>query len=207
MGESMFLLRNVLALSLFLGVALYNIGCTEHSLRDSAATAQNLDTIPSPVVAQPPAENPPVPPAPPNPVVGCYPAPPPVHHLKFHVYHHPRPGKAVLDTTPIVCSDRNPDSPYYQYCQKVMNDPTRGCCPVRPEGDPMRMQCEAIIMGVNPKTERIGPSYFNEGPGTFQEHPDNQYLGFYFGNGRITACTNRSPAQCTVLDVTDNEAP
>lgn len=129
----------------------------------------------------------------------CSPKPPALSKLNLVIHNRPRPGKVVLDSTPIVCSGG--DGEHARYCQDTMNDAARRCCPVRPEGDPMRGACEAAVMGYDPSDGRYGPRWYFKGNGHLEKHPDNPYLAFAFGTGTVMACSNVKPVVCMQIRV------
>ena len=86
---------------------------------------------------------------PPPGTTGCWPRPPGLHHINLHLMGG-NGNRRVVDSTPIVCSG--------SYCSAV-GFSGRGCCPLRPEGDPMRVECEGAVLGRNRegKMGRAGP--------------------------------------------------
>ncbi len=124
----------------------------------------------------------------------CVPEPPPLARMNVKV-HSDQGQKKVLDSAPIVCSGGE----YPGFCEKMMNDPNRRCCPVRPEGHPQRGSCETLVMGRARDSGRVGPTWTLNGkscvPGDSTavprcvNHPENQYLLYAFGPGRYTACS------------------
>ncbi len=116
------------------------------------------------------------------------PAPPAVSQMNVKV--HGRPGdRVLLDATPLV----GPDP---AYCRQIGFTDGRLHCPVRVEGHPERVACEAARVGRASDTGRVGPTWSANGNrcngpdgGTAcLNHPDNQFLVFAYGTGRFRAC-------------------
>jgi hypothetical protein len=116
------------------------------------------------------------------------PFPPPISRFNVKV-HSAQSGRATLDATPLV-------GPDVEYCRQV-GFPDRSICPVRPEGTPDRVACEAARVGVAGDTGRYGPTWTaNGGPcdgadhggASCDNHPGNQYLAFAYGAGTFRAC-------------------
>jgi hypothetical protein len=146
--------------------------------------------IPTPT----PTPSPSSPPTPDPTTSACVPEPPPLTRVNVKV-HNDQGVKKVLDSAPIVC-----DGPGYEgFCEKMMNDPSRRCCPPRPEGHPQRVACDQILMGNARDTGKVGPTWTLNGKPCLNEesdvvprcvnHPLNQYLLFAYGPGRYTACS------------------
>ena len=71
----------------------------------------------------------------------------------------------------------------------------RQFCTVRPEGDPMRSECEAYAVGQAEDSGRVGPTWFNPdgehctGPDSLCVNTaDNQYVLWIYKGGEFTAC-------------------
>jgi hypothetical protein len=117
------------------------------------------------------------------------PAPPSVSRIKIGTLSG-RPGRRVLNSTPLV----GPDA---AYCQLIGYTDGRLYCPVRPEGHPERVACEAAQVGHAADTGRIGPTWTADGQpcqgqtggASCQNHPDNQFLVIAYGAGTFEACT------------------
>ena len=113
------------------------------------------------------------------------PLPPAVTRMNTKI-HLRGPSRYTLDTTPLV---KNAD-----YCHKV-GFPDRSECPVRPEGTADRAACEAYAIGKALDTGRAGPTWYRNGKlctgqsTDCENHPDNQYLVWAFGDGLYEACT------------------
>jgi len=173
-----------------------------------ASPAAPLPVTPAPVTPIPvtsptPAPSPtptiiptPTPSAPPTPdpsTTACVPNPPPLNRINVKV-HNNQGIKKVLDSAPIVCSGGD----FPQYCEKMMNDPSRRCCPPRPEGHPQRVACDEALMGRARDTGQVGPTWSVNGKPCFNgestviprcnNNPANQYLVFAYGSGRFKAC-------------------
>ena len=102
----------------------------------------------------------------------------------------------ILDSTPLV----GPDA---AYCREIGFTDGRLFCPVRTEGSPDRVACEALVVGKAGDTGREGPTWtFN---GAFcdgvacSNHEDNQYLLYAYKGGRYEACAKNGV--CGVVDV------
>jgi len=119
---------------------------------------------------------------PPPGTTGCWPKPPGLHHINLHLMGG-NGNRRVVDSTPIVCSG--------SYCSAI-GFSGRGCCPLRPEGDPMRVQCEGEVLGKNPEG-KIGPRWTYKGNGSVLVQPGNPFLAWAYGNGWVGACSNISP--------------
>ena len=115
------------------------------------------------------------------------PFPPPVSRINVKV-HARQPGRVVLDSTPLVGPDTT-------YCRAIGYDDGRSFCPVRPEGSPERLSCEAARVGRAADTGRVGPTWAANGqpcrgaePGSCLNHSDNQFFVFAYGGGTFRAC-------------------
>ncbi len=124
----------------------------------------------------------------------CVPEPPPLARINVKV-HNDQGEKKVLDSAPNVCSG---GPGFEKFCETIMNDPSRRCCPPRPEGHPQRESCDAFLMGHARDTGRVGPTWTMNGKPCVDSdstvvprcvnHPTNQYLLFIYGKGKLTAC-------------------
>ena len=82
------------------------------------------------------------------------------------------------------------------YCRAIGFTDGRAFCPVRPEGHPERLACEAAVVGRASDTGRAGPTWSADGRrctgpdgGTScLNHRENQYLAFAYGAGVFRAC-------------------
>lgn len=109
--------------------------------------------------------------------------------------HNDQGEKKVLDSAPNVCSG---GPGFEKFCETIMNDPSRRCCPPRPEGHPQREACDGLLMGHARDTGRVGPTWTMNGKPCVDSdstvvprcvnHPTNQYLLFIYGTGKLTAC-------------------
>ena len=120
---------------------------------------------------------------------GCgEPAPPAVTQINVSV-HGRQADRVVLDSTPLV-------GPSAAYCRQIGFTDGRLYCPVRPEGHPERLACEAARVGRAADTGRVGPTWSAngkrcngaDGAASCLNHPDNQFLAFAYGAGRFRAC-------------------
>jgi hypothetical protein len=120
---------------------------------------------------------------------GCgEPVPPAVTQINVTV-HGRQADRVVLDSTPLV-------GPNVAYCRQIGFTDGRLYCPVRAEGHPERVACEAARVGQAADTGRVGPTWSADGKrcngpdgGTScLNHPDNQFLVFAYGAGRFRAC-------------------
>ena len=132
---------------------------------------------------------------PPPGTTGCWPRPPGLHHINLHLMGG-NGNRRVVDSTPIVCSG--------SYCSAV-GFSGRGCCPLRPEGDPMRVECEGAVLGRN-REGKIGPRWTYKGNGGVEVQPVNPFLAWGYGNGWVGACSNISPV-CSWIEVKNHPDP
>lgn len=114
---------------------------------------------------------------------------PPLRHINVHLMGG-NGNRFKVDSTPIVCST-DPGTRHERYCQETMRDNNRRCCPVKPEGHPMRVACELLLLGKDPTDGIAGPrwSYIGSAGGV-ERHPDNPFLAFAYGKGIVRACSN-----------------
>lgn len=144
---------------------------------------------PSPIPTPVPT---PVPTPEPNPeptpaATSCSPLPPSISRLKVKIHLKSR-EYWTLDVTPLVGPDAG-------YCARIGFTDGRAFCPVRPEGDPDRQECEAWAIGQAEDTGRPGPTWYNPDmePCTGLDsrcinHPDSQYHLWIYTGGMFTAC-------------------
>jgi len=120
---------------------------------------------------------------------GCgQPYPPPLAEIRMKI-HVKAPEYWTLDATPIV-------GPNLEYCKAIGYYDGRDMCPVRLEGDPQRIPCEAWILGNAEDTGKPGPTWsrdFEYWCTTFEasgcEHnPDNSLSLFIQKGGSYQAC-------------------
>jgi hypothetical protein len=115
------------------------------------------------------------------------PLPPAVTRMNVKI-HLKSPSRYTLDSTPLV----GPDA---AYCKKIGFTDGRTYCPVRTEGSADRVACETYAIGKAMDTGRAGPTWYRNGKlctgnsTDCENHPDNQYLLWAFGDGRYEACT------------------
>ncbi|MFI5347692.1 MAG: hypothetical protein ACHQ51_15055, partial [Elusimicrobiota bacterium] len=121
-----------------------------------------------------------------GPHAGCWPKPPPIRTIGLKI-HGGNGNRVVVDSTPQTCSNRQEG-----YCQTVMGDQNRSCCPMRPEGDPMRGICEYEVMGSGPKWDYWGTGHLVP--------MDNPYLMGATGIGTVRACS-RVSGVCNAIQV------
>jgi hypothetical protein len=127
----------------------------------------------------------PTPTAVPTPTTSCSPLPPPVSRFKVKLMFRGH-DYWTLDSTPFV-------GPNTEYCNSVGFN-GQSICPVRPEGDPMRAECEAYVVGKASDTGRYGPTWTKDGkPCTGQasgcaNSADNQYQVWAYQGGMYEAC-------------------
>jgi hypothetical protein len=120
--------------------------------------------------------------------IGCAkPYPPPIDHFNSKIW---QPGRdfVTFDSTPIV----GPDA---EYCRLAGYTDGRVYCPVRNEGYPDRVACEAWRVGKATDTGRDGPTWTLDGElckgiavNGCENHPDNQYKLFAAKNGLYKMC-------------------
>ena len=116
------------------------------------------------------------------------PVPPQISRVNVKVLST-RPSRVILDATPLV-------GPNGDYCAQIGYTDGRSFCAVRPPGHPERAACEALRVGSASDTGRVGPTWSAGGQGcrgeagstSCENHPDNQYLVFAWGSGRVRAC-------------------
>jgi len=119
------------------------------------------------------------------------PTPPPLRDIiiKINSVNPENPSRIQLDSRPVV---NNVDN----YCQRVGLSGSR--CDTRPEGDPQRGPCDALVMGRAADTGRFGPTWtWNDQPCSPAEvpgqpgcsnHQENQFLVIARGDGTFGAC-------------------
>jgi hypothetical protein len=130
---------------------------------------------------------------------GCAkPYPPPIDHFNSKIW---QPGRefVTFDSTPIV----GPDG---EYCRLAGFTDGRVYCPVRNEGYPDRVACEAWRVGKAKDTGRDGPTWTLAGElckgiavNGCENHPDNQYKLFAAKNGVYRMCGQNGA--CGELDL------
>jgi hypothetical protein len=123
----------------------------------------------------------------PTPVTSCSPLPPPITEIRVKIHSKDRHFWDI-DATALVGPDRN-------YCGSV-GFVGRRMCPVRPEGDPMRAECELYAVGIAEDTGRPGLTWTRDGmfctgqkTETECEHePNNSFQLRIYKGGLIKAC-------------------
>ncbi len=116
------------------------------------------------------------------------PVPPAVSRINVKIYNASN-DRLILDSTPLVGPDR-------AYCREIGYTDDRSFCPVRPDGHPERLACEAARVGRAADTGRVGPTWSANGqpctgvkPGaSCVNHGSNQFFVFAYGSGTFTAC-------------------
>ena len=172
----------------------------------AACGGSSSSTPTTPVVTLAPTPKPTATPTP-EPGVGIPPAssgcgqpyPPPLSEIRMKI-HVKAPEYWTLDATPIV-------GPNLEYCTAIGYYDGRDRCPVRLEGDPQRIPCEAWILGNAEDTGKPGPTWsrdFNYWCTTFdasgcQHNPDNPLSLFIQLGGQYQAC--RGEDICGNLEV------
>jgi hypothetical protein len=117
------------------------------------------------------------------------PLPPAISRVDVKL-HGTYSDSVLLDSTPLV-------GPDVEYCRQIGFTDGRSFCPVRPEGHPERVACEAARVGRASDTGRYGPTWTAAGHACHGpdggiaclNHPDNQYLVIAYGTGPFRACT------------------
>ncbi len=135
------------------------------------------------------------------PVTACgEPAPPTISRFAVKVYSQSG-DHAVLDSTPLV-------GPDVLYCRQIGYTDGRSFCPVRPDGNPQRVACEAAAgVGYASDTGRVGPTWTADGrpcsgsgPGAYCiNHGANQFQVLAYGSGTFSACAQNGVCGQVVL--------
>ncbi len=118
------------------------------------------------------------------------PAPPAVSRINVKIYNASN-DRVTLDSTPQV-------GPNWEYCKAIGYTDGRSYCPVRPDGHPERLACEAARVGRAADTGRVGPTWTANGqpcagvgPGaSCVNHGSNQFFVLAYGSGTFRACAN-----------------
>jgi hypothetical protein len=164
-----------------------------------ATTPASPTPVPTPAPAPEPEAPAPAPtpePAPPVAAGDCgEPLPPPIQKVKAYV-HIRGANKWTLDSTPLVAGA--------DYCREIGFRDGRNRCPVRPEGHPERMACEAYAVGIAEDTGRTGPTWTRNGKyctgNACENHPDNQYLLWARAGGQYKACVRNGTCGSVTVD-------
>ena len=118
----------------------------------------------------------------------CVVKPPKLAKIKLVIHGRPRPGKVLLDSTPIVCDK--------EFCVAV-GFTNRNCCPLGAEGSKDRVACELLVLGTDPDDGLPGPHWMFQGNGGIWKHGENPFLAFVKfpagGGGTATVCSNVKP--------------
>jgi hypothetical protein len=129
---------------------------------------------------------------------GCgKPLPPEISRINAKV-HIRGPRWWTLDSTPLVGPDRD-------YCREIGFTDGRSFCPVRPEGNPERVACEALRTGIAKDTGRPGPTWTRNGQYCTGEATgcyntdENQYQLWAVLGGHYEACARNGV--CGSVDV------
>ena len=170
-------------ISLALAAALVTAACGGGNWASPPTTATPPVPVPTPAPAPAPEPEP-------EPTLtlttSCSPIPPPIARIKV-VIHLKNRDFWTLDATPQV-------GPNVGYCRDVGFTDGRRFCPVRPEGDPMRAECEGWAVG-QAENGRPGPTWTNPdgepctGPESLcSNSADNQYMLWVHKGGLFKAC-------------------
>jgi hypothetical protein len=116
------------------------------------------------------------------------PAPPSIATFGIKV-HGGTADRLLLDSTPLV-------GPDVAYCRRIGYTDGRAYCPVRQEGSPERVACEAARVGRASDTGRPGPTWTVDGRRcdgsgdvtSCVNHPTNQFQVYAYGTGTFRAC-------------------
>lgn len=118
---------------------------------------------------------------------GCgAPYPPPVTRFRTKL-HFPGGTYDVLDSTALV-------GPDLAYCALIGFTDSRSYCPVRMEGSPERVACEAWRLGPAKDTGRPGPTWTRNGQhctgkdSGCENHPHNQHQVLAYASGTYEVC-------------------
>jgi hypothetical protein len=168
--------------SLFLGAAIVAVlaGCGGSSSPAQPVTPTPTAT-PTPVTTPTPGSGLPA-------GMTCNPTPPPLYGFKVK-FHDDTPGRAVLDSKPLVL---NVDG----YCAKVgSGGETQKFCDTRPEGSLERTACDYLATGKAADTGRWGPTWTWDGKPcdganftSCANHQTNQFMAIAKAPGRFEAC-------------------
>lgn len=121
----------------------------------------------------------------------CDPTPPPLYRMEPKKWRRHGAGW-IFDSAPAVWNVDN-------YCQRV--GLSGKFCATRPEGDPQRVACDYLAVGISPETGRWGPTWSRNGqrcdpPNTPNStHPclnydDNQFKLIVKATGVYEACAS-----------------
>jgi hypothetical protein len=125
--------------------------------------------------------------------------------------------RKLVDSKPVV-ENVGRGNPSESYCGKVGFDFRAQFCDTRPEGNPQRPACDALVTGRASDTGRYGPTWEwddrpcgPEGSGTDEgcvNHSSNQFLVIARGEGSLLACASTewpaTGARCGGCDLKPN---
>jgi len=177
----------IFSLWVCLGLAVVLPSCGGGATTPSPTPTPTPSPTPTPVPKPQPTPDPSA-----TPSARCKPQPPPITFLAVRI-HLKNDVFWTLDATPII----GPDA---AYCAAVGFSDGRAFCTVRPEGDPLRAECEALVVGHAADTGRPGPTW-RRGGITFctgilsqcENTPDNQYQLKIYRGGLYSACAEGGP--------------
>jgi hypothetical protein len=136
----------------------------------------------------------------PTPTTSCSPLPPPISRFKVKVQSKDREFWD-MDGTPLV-------GPNGEYCASIGFTDGRTICPVRPEGDPMRGECELWAVGIAEDTGRPGPTWTRDGEfctgrdteSQCEHEPNNLFQLRIYKGGLIKVCAENKACGEVVAD-------
>lgn len=120
---------------------------------------------------------------------------PALSRINLVIHNRPRPGKVVLDSTPITCDK--------EFCVKA-GFTNRNCCPLGAEGQQARVDCELLVLGVDPDDGIPGPHWMFRGNGEIWKRENPFLADVKFppgGGGTATVCNNIKPVVCNSIRV------
>ncbi len=143
------------------------------------------------------------------------PSPPPLYGMKVSVQVD-NGFRKLVDSRPVVENVGRGTSD--SYCGRVGFDSRAQFCDTRPEGNPQRPACDALVTGRATDTGRYGPTWEwedrpcgPEGSGTAEgcvNHTSNQFLVIARGEGALLACASSewpaTGARCGGCDLKPN---
>ena len=144
-----------------------------------SATAPN--SVPTPVPTPEPTPTP-------TPTTNCSPLPPPISRFKVKIQSKNREFWDI-DGTALV-------GPNGEYCASIGFTDGRTICTVRPEGDPLRAECELWAAGIAEDTGRPGPTWTRDGEfctgrdteSQCEHEPNNLFQLRIYKGGLIKVC-------------------
>lgn len=153
------------------------------------APASPTTPLPTPVPVPTPAPTPTPDASIPPEGSGCgKPYPPPLIQINVKL-HMKAPEYFTLDSTPLVGVSS-------EFCREIGYTDGRNICPVRLEGDPQRVPCEAWLMGKAEDTGKPGPTWSRDldhwcttiEESTCTHDPDNPWALRVTVSGKYQAC-------------------